>query len=351
MSQVVDFKCPCCGGYVEFDPDSQRFKCLYCGQLLDENDLQDRQQTQIPVAETETGKNAKEEHTYRAYHCQSCGAQIVTTETTAATRCYYCHNPVVLQDRLSGDFRPDGVIPFELDKDGAKEAFRKFIKGKKFVDRQFYQEANLEDFGGVYYPYWMGNVEGIARFTGDGTRISVMHGPQFTTTTTKHFRVQREGRITFRNMFRKALSSADRILAEGIHPYRYDEIKDYNPGYLSGFMAEMRDVDEKTVRDEMLREVRQAVPSMMKQGHTFQTLSGDTSFDEKKVDIQYVLLPAWVMTYKGKQKDAVYYYMMNGQTGEVCGRLPINKGKLLAWCAGAGLAVFALLCAGGAFLW
>ena len=44
---------------------------------------------------------------------------------------------------------------------------------------------------------------------------------------------------------------------------------------------------------------------------------------------EYVLLPTWVLTYPNK-KDAKnpYYYVMNGRTGEVCGKLPIDKAKL-----------------------
>ena len=43
------------------------------------------------------------------YTCPSCGAEIVTDSTTAATFCYYCHNPVVLSGRVSGEFLPDLV--------------------------------------------------------------------------------------------------------------------------------------------------------------------------------------------------------------------------------------------------
>ena len=341
MGQTTDFKCPYCGGFVEFDPASQRFKCLYCSQLMTEEQLQEPSATE----------KEQEESGYRAYHCQSCGAQIVTTDTTAATRCYSGHNPVVLSDRLEGEFRPDGVIPFELDKKGAKEVFGKFIKGKKFVDRQFYADAQLEDFSGVYYPYWMADVDAEASFTGTGTRVNVMRGAQYTTTVTKQYRVEREGKITFRNMFRKALSSADRILAEGIHPYRYEETKAYNPGYLSGFMAEMRDVEAEKVRKELSETVRQQAPSLMKQGSTLGSLTGETSIRSAKVDMKYVLLPAWVLTYKGKKQDGAYYYMMNGQTGEVCGKLPIDWRRLGLCCLAAGAAVFALLCMGGALLW
>ena len=50
------------------------------------------------------------------YICPSCGAEVVTDATTAATFCYYCHNPVVLSGKLSGEFLPDYVIPFAMDK-------------------------------------------------------------------------------------------------------------------------------------------------------------------------------------------------------------------------------------------
>ena len=46
------------------------------------------------------------------YNCPSCGAEIVTDATTAATFCYYCHNPVVLGKRLEGKYLPNKVIPF-----------------------------------------------------------------------------------------------------------------------------------------------------------------------------------------------------------------------------------------------
>lgn len=344
MGQTVDFKCPCCGGYVEFDPVGQRFKCLYCGQVLSRDELQEK--------ETRSAEPAPQQSAYRAYHCQNCGAQIVTGDTTAATRCYYCHNPVVLQDRLAGEFRPDGVIPFAMDKQGAEAAFRKFIRGRKFVDHAFYSTAQMEDFSGVYYPYWMGDVEGEATFLGEGTRQSVTHGPQYTTTIVKHYRVEREGEISFRSMFRKALKAADRTLAEGIHPYRENAMKPYAPSYLSGFSAEMRDVEENSARQDMLQEVQTVSSGMMKRGSDFHTLSGNSTFRETSTKMKYVLLPVWVLTYQGrKKKDLAYYYMMNGQTGTVCGKLPIDWKKLIPCCAAVGAAVFALLCAGGALLW
>ncbi|USP69036.1 hypothetical protein LCN94_00725 [Ruminococcus sp. FMB-CY1] len=62
-------------------------------------------------------------HDGYVFHCDSCGAEVVTTSSTAATTCFYCHNPVVLKGRLSGDFRPDRIIPFKLSREQAVSAF------------------------------------------------------------------------------------------------------------------------------------------------------------------------------------------------------------------------------------
>lgn len=39
-------------------------------------------------------------------------------------------------------------------------------------------------------------------------------------------------------MIRKALTKADGKLSDGIHPYQMEDVKPYESGYLSGFLAE-----------------------------------------------------------------------------------------------------------------
>ncbi len=350
MSNMT-FKCPCCGGYLEFDPSLQKFKCLYCGQVLSEADLQEQSARKQAEAEAAQPAGSAQEESLRTYQCQMCGAEIVTDATTAATRCYFCHSPVVLHDRLDDDFRPDGVIPFQLDKAAAEKQFMDYIGRKKFLDRSFFNGAQLEMFSGVYYPWWYADVEGEGSFDGEGTRVSAHSTPTLIVTTTRVFGVHREGRLSLRNLARKALMKADGKLSDGIHPYDVSGVKPYASGYLSGFLAEKRDVAEAAAREEILQEVRDYAGDMMRQDHSFNTLSGETAFTPTDVKMKYVLLPAWVLTYKGGKDGAPYYYMMNGQTGRICGKLPIDRKRMLAAALGLGLAVFLLLCGGGAFLW
>lgn len=350
---TMTFKCPSCGGYLEFDPSLQKFKCLYCNQVLSEQELLEQsnaKQEAFAAAEEKTPK-AESAEELRTYQCQMCGAEIVTDATTAATRCYFCHSPVVLHDRLDDEFRPDGVIPFQLDKETAEKQFMAYIKKKKFVDRSFFNGAQLEMFSGVYYPWWYADVEGEADFEGDGKRSSIATTPREIITTTRVFRVQREGKLSFRNLARKALMKADGKLSDGIHPYDVEGIKPYASGFLSGFLAEKRDIPEATAKDEMIAEASGYASDMMEQDHSFNALSGHTNFRATNVKMKYVLLPAWVLTYKGGKDGAPYYYMMNGQTGRVCGKLPIDKKRVLATALGIGLTLFLVLCGGGAFIW
>lgn len=350
MNGSLTFKCPSCGAYLEFEPGGQTFACPYCGQRFSEEELrrlsaQAEQTREQPAPEPETDQGL------RSYHCHSCGAEVVTQDTTAATRCYYCHNPVVLTDRLSGEFRPDGVLPFKLSREQAIQQFEDYIRRKRFVDRRFFSRDQMETFSGVYYPYWIGDIDGEASFDGEGTRVNVVSSSRETVTTTRYFRVRRQGHVQFRNMMRKALSTCDRQLSDGIHPFNTEEIQPFATGYLSGFLAERRDVDKTDVQKDMESEAGGYVPGMMKAQHSYQSLSGKTNFGVTRTQMRYVLMPAWILTYKSEKPGATYYYMMNGQTGRVCGKLPIDKNRLLLYAAGVGAAVTGMLGLGGAFLW
>ena len=97
----------------------------------------------------------------------------MTDETTAATFCYYCHNPVVIEGRLKGGYHPDYVIPFSIDRKQAEEIFRNWIGGKRFVPRDFYSPRQVESMTGVYFPYWLYSCQVDGRMDAEGIRMRV----------------------------------------------------------------------------------------------------------------------------------------------------------------------------------
>ena len=113
---AITYKCPNCDGGLVFDPSSQKYHCEYCLSDFTQEELESLSQ-ELVHRKAEHQEPGLQEQDRREpggagaqpvlYTCPSCGAQIVTDETTAATFCYYCHNPVVLAGRLEGQFRPD----------------------------------------------------------------------------------------------------------------------------------------------------------------------------------------------------------------------------------------------------
>ena len=70
-------------------------------------------------------------------------------------------------------------------------------------------------------------------------------------------------------------------------------------------------------------------------------------------DVSFDVWPGdrFVLTYRDKAgKDELYYFAMNGQTGKICGKLPVAKGKLVKLFLEIFVPVAAILMIGGWFL-
>ena len=263
------------------------------------------------------------------YTCPSCGAEVVTDETTAATFCYYCHNPVVLEGRVSGEFLPDKIIPFQFDKKEATERFLKYVRGKKFVPKAFFNEEQIEKLSGVYYPFWIYDCEVEGGIDGHARNVRVWRSGMFEYTETSTYSFERGGNVHVQNITRNALKESDRNLIDAVRPYDVRQAADFSMPYLQGFVAEKRDVETQEVADELQTSARSYARKAM-----INTMEGFTSVSPVHETLhpvkerwQYVLLPVWLLTY-GSNTGKRYYYAMNGQTGEIKGVLPIAYRKL-----------------------
>lgn len=354
---VISFKCPNCDGELIFDPATHKYKCEYCASLFSQEELDAMKPAESTEREKEpreySGERTREEQGGEAvcYSCPSCGAEIITDATTAATFCYYCHNPVVLGEKLSGKFLPNKVIPFDVTRDAAEKGFLDYVGKKKFVPRAFFDKRQIESMTGVYFPYWLYDVELEGNMQGDARNIRVWRAGDIEYTETKHYAIERGGDVLLGNLTENALQKANAKLASGVMPYDFSRVKEFHMGYLSGFQAERRDIEQTTVRNKMQTEMRESAEKLMRE-----TISGyqsvsvrSTNFRAKWEKWSYVLLPIWTITYRGKD-GKIYYYSMNGQTGKVCGELPLDHGKLALTSILTGLGVLILGLIGGFFL-
>lgn len=348
MSEVFSHKCPNCDGPLLFDPSNQTFHCEYCLSVFTEDSLESSNEQ-----ETAENLNQTSEELFNLYDCPSCGAEIVTDDTTAATFCYYCHNPVVLKDRVSGEFLPNNILPFKISKEQAKENFLSWTKSKKFIPKDFFNASQIEKITGIYFPYWKTDAEAKARLDATGTKITVWRVGDTEYTRTRKYKLTRGGTISFRNIIKNALKkNSKQLMIESVQPFPLNDVTSFDSKYLSGFQAEKRDIEfqelEPSLTNEISRYTRDILENEM---NGFTTIS--INQHKSKVLSQsnkYLLLPVWVVTYQSDKSEEPYYYAMNGVTGRTSGKLPINKPKLIGASLFLGIIIALLILGGGALL-
>jgi DNA-directed RNA polymerase subunit RPC12/RpoP len=173
LSTITEQKCPCCGGAVEFNVGAQKLKCPFCDTEFEISDMPQVEENNAVEAINWNSQAwaAGETDGMNVYSCKSCGGEIVADAATGATSCPYCGNQVVMKGQFSGAFRPDLIIPFKLDKKAAKEAFKKHLKGKKFVPKGFLSDNKLDEIKGIYVPYWLFTCDAYSQMTFYGEKI------------------------------------------------------------------------------------------------------------------------------------------------------------------------------------
>lgn len=331
---LIQYKCPNCGGPLKFDPKSGMHTCEYCRSRFTEKEVEEKTNIQKQAGDSAGPASVTSDASLedsKVYTCPSCGATIVTDATTAATFCYYCHNPVVLSGRLSGEDKPDYVVPFKISREKALEIFEKWIERKKYVPKEFYSKKQIEKFTGVYFPYLLYTCNVAGRLEADGTKTRVYNEGSFECTEKSVYHVVRDGSMEVAHVLRNALKKANATLADGVLPFEFDgnDIKPFNMSYLSGFFAEKKDINSDELQGSMRQEVRDyAIEKLSSSVADYK----DINVTEDNIDVsnekwEYALMPVWTLTYNDNGR--IYYFSVNGQTGKTIGELPVDKGKLL----------------------
>jgi DNA-directed RNA polymerase subunit RPC12/RpoP len=338
MAELFEYKCPNCGGAIEFDTASQKMKCPYCDSEFDVEalkNLDNRLSEQKPDEFTwEKGgqKNwdENEEEKMCLFVCKSCGGEIVADENTAATECPYCNNPVVMSGRLSGTLKPDYVIPFKLDKNMAKQTLKAYTKKKRFAPNLFKTENKLEEIKGIYVPFWLFDSDATANVNFKATRTTHWSDKKYRYTKTDYFDVFRSGNMRFQNIPVDGSSKMADDLMESIEPFDFGEAVDFQTAYLSGFLADKYDVSMENSIERANQRIKSSCEETLRTTVSgFETVSTEGSSVWVSNGVaKYALYPVWIMNtvYKGERLT----FAMNGQTGKLVGNIPVSKAKLAA---------------------
>ena len=335
---MQNYSCKNCGAELFWDTQAGCLKCQYCDSeyqaedfadhTVDPNAAQDPEtiDTQYAATEVEDGMVL--------YKCSTCGGEVVALPTTMATICPYCGEAISITSKSAGMFRPEMCIPFKQSKKEIMEVYKQYVNKSLLTPKTFKEESTIEKITGLFAPFYLHDVYGSGNyvFTGETTSARKRGDDRVTTHKVYDLSVRTSGE--FKKIPTDASTKLENKLMEAIEPYKYDEEKPYNPAYMAGFVAEQGD-DEKADLDERA-ETRFKTGLRDKARSLFSGYSGVTVKTENvnisKHDSQYVMLPVWMLNVK--HGDKKYTFAINGQTGKVSGKLPMDVGKLALIGAG-----------------
>ena len=342
MSVLMQYKCPCCDGAIQFDIDVQKMKCPYCDSEFEadalmayEREMSQQNQDEFTWDTTAGGAwQEGESDDLRIYTCNTCAGEIVADETTGATACPFCGNPVVMIGQFSHDLKPDLVIPFKVDKDTAMAALWNHYKGKLLLPRVFRQKNKVEEVKGIYVPFWLFDTDVDAHIRYKATRVRSWRSGNYRYTETKHYLLTRTGNIGFENVPVDGSSKITDELMESIEPFDISQAVDFNTAYLSGYLADRYDVDAVTSIERANERIRKSTEqSFADTAFGYDTVvPTDSNIRLSNGRIKYALYPVWILNTVWK--DQKFIFAVNGQTGKLAGNLPMSKLAFWLWFFG-----------------
>ena len=323
---LTHYRCPACGGTLEFNSRVQKLKCPYCDTEVDIDALKTLQTAAEPEpdAELRGGNTFTEEELEQteSYECASCGGQIIVPKGTGAMSCPFCGNAQVVPKEFVGALRPDFLVPFKLDRQQVKDQYLKHLEGKYFLPKVFKQQNHINEIKGIYVPYWLFDSRVKADLHFKCEKIETTRVGDYIHKKHLYYSVRRKGQLSFADVPADASSKMPDDLMDSLEPFSPQEGVPYNSAYLSGYLANRYDQDYTVllprVQGRMLNSTVEVFRSSVR-GYDRVTLE-DKQVSYHDLSFRYALFPVWLLTtnWQGKR----FTFAMNGQTGKFVGNLP-----------------------------
>ena len=338
----MNFGCPGCGADLLYAPGTERLTCPYCGRevniashsiAVEERDFQ------------EFIQNALQEHELQeviAIKCSGCGAETTLPPNVTSDACPFCRtNLIVSQSQTKKLIKPEGMLPFAVNHDQAKDALARWLNSLWFAPNKLKTEADKDRLiKGLYIPYWTYDCSTFSEYRGERGEhyyetqsYSVMENGrsvrrQRQVQKTRWYPASGSVNVDFDDVLVPATKSLPRNYLDKLVPWDLQSLVSYQNDYVAGFRTESYQVGLKDAFEEakqiMEERIRAAIcvdiGGDVQRIHSVSTRHSDIKF-------KHILLPVWVGAYRYQGK--VYQYQVNARTGEVQGPRPWSWVKIV----------------------
>lgn len=321
-------KCPNCNGALKYNPTDRKMACHYCGGVFSVPASVQQPtinkatfQESADLSLSETAEENTDTLSYHVYSCTACGGELAVNDVEASTFCPYCGQPTIVFQRISQELRPNRILPFKLSKEQVANHVREHF-GKITYAVDEIKNFNLEKIRGIYIPFWIYDVYyhdtrtyvGMKKYSSDNTEKATFI---------------REAECYFSEIIVDASSALDNSETQLLAPFYFEELRPFQPEYLSGFYADISDETNKSLTEAAFAQAdllfsQELVKSIGEDGGIM-LYKKESNPNAEIRKAEYVLLPVWFLTFR--YKDEPYTILVNGQTGKIVGLAPFDKKK------------------------
>lgn len=305
------FRCKNCGGNTVYSPEKHAMFCPFC----------DSEKSGERADGTSPQKNV----------CPNCGGEVLMEEHTSATQCPYCDSYLILNERVEGEYAPKWILPFQLGRETCKKSLRERFQKNLFAPTDFLSEARLNGMQGVYVPHWLYDYKTRCVMQGEATRVRVWRSGNTEYTETSYYAVGRDMEVDYDKIPVDASKVMPDQVMDLMEPYRYGQLIEFSPEYMSGFYAEKYNMPAEELESRARDKMTQSAAAMLRESYAGygSVRVADQQIQVRDSSAAYGLLPVWKYeyTYNGQK----YLFYVNGQTGKIVGEAPLSKKKMFAY--------------------
>ncbi len=297
--------------------------------------------------------------------CESCGAEVeINTASALQISCPWCRNKLSINSTQKDGSVPDIILPFQIPKETAMEEMKKYVaKRKFFASAKFKKELNLEKIQGVYFPYFIVDVNADVALNGIGEKTIKINRKETydgkyegTDYDIERYEIKRNCKSKVVNHVIESKSSqihynweeSTNNIMNAIQPFDVENAVPFDANYLQNFMAIKRDTNKDDItnnlKDDIIRHTLNQINDSLvsyDRGIQFQNNNVELQGAYYKTGYFPIWLYSCITKYKGK--DQINYIAINARTGKIMGSIPLNTKMLYLEMLLTGLLVLLII--------
>lgn len=249
--------CKGCGAYLKYKPGTRHLSCDYCG-FENEIAVAEKMIEELDYLAILNHESSQPTLSAQFIKCESCKAISTLSSNLSSAFCPYCANPLIIGNLYHENIiQPKSILPFKLDQHRAKDEFTSWIKKLWFAPNNLKNSLSLENFKGIYIPYWTFDMDTFSEYTGERgdyyyvteSYTTTEEGKQVTKTRevqkTRWHDVSGDVQVAFDDLLIIAINSVPQKEAGKLEPWDMENLVPFDESYLSGFITEKYQVDLK----------------------------------------------------------------------------------------------------------